>query len=313
MGTKSFRLEKTLHGTFLLQGCLGGILSGFVYTVAIGLWDKHVKFFDALVTAAFLIPFVSMLGVMKSIVMWAPYRLAKFQPRDLTRVAIISTISGVFAFVTGRLYSSDPANWVPWVITLLLGALPTSILVGSSVKPWELFTFGSIAGKRRRSVLGTLATLPLRFLSLLTLAGWILYFGCTFEPANWSIGKSLSFLLPAAYLLFSACVTFRSPPKVVLFITGWVANMPVVAFAIYGYKMHTEISWLTHEQLYVSVLRSLFVVSWVVFLVARLSVRTNDDALPLMFSNRGSLPHVDQQDHHCLGSRFLEWRERAAL
>ena len=311
----SFQLEETALGAFLLQGWLGGILAGFVYTVATCVFYR-TKFFDAIVVLVSFFIFGSVLGVIKAILMWAPFRLFKIQVRAATRVTITSIATGLFAFATGFLSSRDASNWCPWVVTLVLGELPTAILVGSSIKPWKIFTFGSInvgiGRSESRSVLGTLGTLPLRFLSLLGLAAWVLYVVCEYKNAwGWSIDFILWLLVPTAYLLFSAYVTFRSPYKLILFITGLAANIPVALTALYAYAIYSH--WSRTDSLYVAVIFSAFVIAWVVFLVARLSVGTNNVVIPGSILSSPSLPRANRRlDHQCLGSRFMEWQERHA-
>ena len=307
---RSFQLEETTHGTFLLQGWLGGILTGFIYVIAICLWDQETTFNNALGLAPWFFITASILGVIKAILMWTPYRLAKFQPRAVTRVLITSAGTGLFAFGTGLIGYYNLTALVVWVLTLLMGGLPTAILVGSRVKPWELFTFGSIGGERRRSFWGTLGTLPLRFLSLLGFALWILYFALMFEPVEWKLMVlgGLIFQVPAAYLLFSAWVTFRSPDKAVLFVTGCPLNVLLTVLALYAYVKHTE-AYDTNFYFYTSAICFSFVISWTVFLIARLSIRTDQSLSILGLSPR---PHVEKRDHDCLGSRFVEWQERHA-
>lgn len=308
MRTKSFQLEETLPGTFLTQGWLGGVLAGLVYTVVICLVDKHVRYFDSIVCLLFLMPFACMLGITKSALMWAPYRLAKFQPRAFTRIVLASIPTGVFAFVTGRLYSDDPSNWVPWVATLLIGGLPTAILVGSGVRPWELFTFGSIAGVRVRSVWGTLGTLPLRFLSLSALTLWILYLACQ-RGINWSL-DFIFFALPAIYLIASIIVTFRSPGKVILFIIGVCANIPVAIVSCFPHAVRPAAFQENDTSLVVMVICGTFLIAWTIFLVARLTVRAQRNVS--LNLDEALLKSLRECDHDCLGSRFLEWQHRAA-
>ena len=309
MRAKSFQLEERFPVTFLLQGWLGGALAAFVYTVAICFADQYVDFFNAVVCLLFLTPFGYMLGITKSALMWAPYRFAKFQPRAITRVVLTSIATGVFAFVIGRLYSDDPRNWVPWVAVLLLGGLPTAILVGSNVKPWELFTFGSIGGERIRTVWGTLGTLPLRFLSLCALALWILYLACQ-RGINWSLDLILFFALPAIYLILSAAVTFRSPRKVTLFVIGVCVQIPVAIVAFFPHAVRPA-EFQEHDiSLVVMAICGVFLIAWTIFLVARLTVRTQ--RVPLINMDEVVLKNLCERDHDCLGSRFLEWQQRAA-
>ena len=309
---RSFQLEETAYGTFLLQGWCGGILSGFVYTTALGFWEAPYYLFEALFVSIYFIALTNMLGVMKSIVMWAPYRWKKFQPRAATRIVLTSLATAVFAFVTGRLYSNDPNNWIPWVIVLVLGGMPTAMLVGSSVKPWDLFTFGCIAGKRVRSVWGTLGTLPLRFMSLLALAVWILYLAIQLGRDQWSWRLSPFFVLPAVYLILSATVTFRSPRKLLLLIIGVCVNIPVAIVASFPHAIRTEVFAEGDISLAILVIGSMFLSAWAIFLLARLTVRTQR-TLPITELNEGLLRALSERDHNCLGSRFSQWHESEAL
>jgi hypothetical protein len=308
----SFQLEETAYGTFLLQGWFGGILAGFVYTAALCVWEPPYHFFDAPFVALYFIALTNMLGVMKSILMWAPYRWKKFQPSAVTRVALTSIATGVFAFVTGRLYSNDPNNWVPWMVVLVLGGLPTAVLVGSHIKPWNLFTFGGIAGKRVRSVWGTLGTLPLRFMSLLALAVWILYLAVQLGRDQWSWRRSLYFVFPATYLIVSATVTFRSPRKLLLLIIGVCVNIPVAMVASFPHAIRTEVFGEDDISLVIMFIGGVFLSTWAIFLLARLTVRTQR-TFPITELNELLLRGLSERDHNCLGSRFSQWHESEAL
>ena len=312
---RSFQLEQTIPGTFLLQGWLGGILAGFIYIVAICLWEDPTSFTEPLSLMPYMFVFTSVLGVIKATLIWLPYRLKRFQPRAATRVAICSVWTALLAVATWLTYSNELTELAAWASTLLLGGLPTAMLIGSRVKPWDLFTFGSIGGERVRSVWGTLGTLPLRFLSLIALALWILLFAIIFDLEQWQIivREGVVFIVPAAYLLFSTWVTFRSPDKAVLFVVGCSLNVLLTVLGIFAYVRHTERVLLTQFFLLVSVICASFVICWTLFLIARLCVRTgglisilSTHSLPRV------VPRVEQPDHHCLGSRFMEWQERHA-
>ena len=310
---RSFQLEETMPGMFLLQGFVGGIVSGWVYIVAICLWDRHVRLPDALIGAAFMIGFASVAGVMKAILMWLPYRLLKIQPRASLRVALTSVATGVFAYLTGQLGSGSSSDLITWMSTLLVGGLPTAILVGSSIKPWDLFTFGTLAGERRRSVLRTLATLPLRFMSVLTLAFWSVYFAnWVCRESWWSYDALLLYLAPTNYFLLSAYLTFRSPRKVLLFIIGLLANIPVAVLGYLAYEDNSRVADPFGARFYIYVICFSFIIAWAVFLIARLSVRTNNVRVPLTIPTNAQLTLDEHSEHHCLGSRVMEWQEHHA-
>ena len=299
---RSFQLEETYLGAFILQGWFGGLVTGFVYVVATVYFGKP-DFNDALVGLIYLSILGSMLGLVKSTIMWGAYRLTKIQTRGVTRVVLTSLCTGLFAFATAFYLGGARKNdLIAWVSTLVVAGLPTAILVGSSIKPWELFTFGSIATRVGRSgsrnVLATLSTLPLRFISLAGMAFWILYVVCESRQNNWSSNTLLLSLIPLAYLLFSAYLTFRSPQKFVLFVIALVATMPLGIIVFSRYVITPEAYWLSDAPPYTGAICMTFLTAWMVCLVGRLSVRIDGVALPV--------------GHHCLGSRFSEWQEQHA-
>ena len=318
----SFELEKTVPGLFLLQGLLGGLVAGVVYAAAICFWNERFKFIDGVVIAAYLGIAGSVAGVFKSIIMWAPYVLTRIQLRLATRVAITSLGTGVFALLVALKFGygfESPNDTAAFVLTMVAGGLPTAILVGSSIKPWELFTFGSIAfGDSRtggrvgsKSVLATLGTLPLRFLSLIGLALWILACAREFDPQQHVISAIITFLVPVIYLWYSAYVTFKSPHRFLLVVSAVALNLPVGVITYFAYTIGRG-SYLFAEALpYVCGIGSAFLLAWAIFLIARLNAptqrmirRTDLRTIP-----RSGGSHLG---HDCLGSRFMEWQERRA-
>ena len=303
----SFQLEETIPGTFLAQGWLGGILTGFVYTVVTCLSMPRAEIIEvAKVFTGFLV-LGTIIGVLKSVIMWMPYRVFKIQVRAVTRVTMASTVTVLLALSLALLdghFKRD--DYINWLLTWLMGGLPTAILIGSSIKPWDLFTFGSIAGRRRRSVLRTFGTLPLRFLSLLTLAAATFGFACQVQREIPPLKLTLRFSSFALYLLFSAYLTFRSPRKEILWIAGLVANISVVLVGYFVFGIRAD-----EVPFYIGVLGASLVVAWAFFLVARLTVPIGNEAFLNTLSNI-SQSQIDQRDHHCLGSRFVEWEQPVA-
>jgi hypothetical protein len=310
----SFQLEETIPGTFLAQGWLAGILIAFVLTVVFCLATVQTEPIEVLVVLAYFSFLGTIIGVFKSILMWMPYRVLGIQVRAVTRVAIASSLTGLLSWALGRMDSHvSRDDLIRWVLVWLMCGLPTAILVGSSIKPWDLFTYGSIAGQRRRSVLGTLGTLPLRFLSLLTLAAATLYFARQVHTEIPSLKLTLVFCGLASFLLFSAYLTFRSPQKWILCAAALIANLPVVAIGYWAFVKHLEWYGTNPIAFYISALCASFVTAWAIFLVARLTVPISKNGIPLNILSNIALTQVDAGDHHhCLGSRFVEWQERVA-
>lgn len=307
----SFQLEKDIPGLFILQGASAGMVAGLIYAAAMCLWHEHFEFTRALFISPYLFFVASFAGVFKSILMWVPYRLTKIKVRPAIRVMLTSIGTGVLAFVLAYKFGygfERPTDTAAWVVTMLAGGLPTAMLVGSRVKPWEIFTFGSIAvGDSRtggrvgsKSVLATLATLPLRLLSLLCLALWILAGACEYDPNQGVIRPAIVFFIPFIYLLYSAYVTFKSPHRVLLLVSCIALNLPVGFITCYAYIIAPGSYLFTEALPYVCGIGSAFLIAWAIFLVARLNV-----PIPKIIATSDS-------DHHCLGSRFMEWHENHA-
>ena len=316
----SFQLEKTFPGVFLLQGWFGGLVTGLVYTAALCFWHPY-EFTDAVFMSPYFFILGSFAGVFKSIVMWVPYRLTKIQVRPVTRVLITTIGTGVFALLLALTFGygfKRPNDTAAWVLTLVAGGLPTAILVGSSVKPWELFTFGSIAvGDSRtrgrvgsKSVPATLGTFPLRFLSLIALGLWILACAGKVDLTQSVIGPAIGFFIPVIYLSYSAYVTFKSPHRFLLLVSCIALNLPLGLITFYAYSIPPG-SFLYNENFpYVIGIGTAFLIAWAIFLSARLTAPTQriirETRLPELLKSAGHL------DHHCLGSRFMEWQEHQA-
>jgi len=309
---RPFQLEETVPGTFLLQGFAGGALGGFTYVVTSVLWAGHPR----LSTVIFLTPFFMIagviLGVFKASIMWGFYRLTGIRMGVLARVAVASI--GAFALATFFNFYFESNDFANWLIITLAPAVPTAVFVGSSIKPWELFTFGSIAvdGERvgSKSVLATLGTLPLRFVNLIVLAVLILRYSCgtpNWEPfASPEINREI-FAYPLIYIAVSAYLTFRSPRKVILPALGLLLNL----YGFYAFVLffsHTRTHWTKGWM--VSAIFITFFIAWVVFLVARLAAPTNQAEPLTILPAAPTRPNVEE--HQCLGTRFLEWQKRVA-
>ena len=313
----SFQLERTVPGAFLLQGLTGGALGAFVYLTLLCLYIGVDESNSERIGMLFLFTLVCMclvggtLGLIKAMIMWGIYRVTGFQMTALVRVAMTMLIGILFTVILSdhSLTLSYASSLVRPLSVVWLTTLPTALLVGSRVKPWALFTFGSIAVHHGRasskSLLAILGTLPLRFLSLTALGIWILTFaGSWTENQRPTVEFVLMFLIPASYFALSAYLTFRSPRKEFLLVIAPLVNAPVVYLAVVSYANYPTAYWFAGLLLVFCAICSMFLLAWALFLFARLTARTHVE-----------VPHVmslSQPEHHCLGSRFLEWHEHAA-
>lgn len=306
----SFQLENSVPGTFLMQGGLGGVLGGYVAALIAAIaWRGDFAMNLNLMPVA--ISMGAIIGVIKATVMWVVVRWTGIQYRALTRVTVTAILAFLSIAILGRQIGFDEFLRGTLICSLSVG-IPVALLVGSRVKPWKLFTFGSVASGAvdQRSVLrndlATLGTLPLRFMSILAIALLLLYLSTAFTKAyNFDEVLALALLLIVGlYPLFSAYVTFRTPPKIVLILLGVVLNFPLILISVISVRKFFRHRW-SEEPLVIVVICGLFVVAWVIFVIARLSVRTSSASLNI----NNQKPSVD---HECLGSRFAEWQQRVA-
>jgi hypothetical protein len=244
--------------------------------------------------------------------LWGTHRLTRLHLRVAARVAMTTVCIGLLTYwiatTDKNLTSSD---YVMGVSVAVLAALPTALLVGSRVKPWEFLTFGSIAngdGNRSgsRSVLATVGTLPLRLVSLFALGYWVLIHACKRDTDIDAVDIAVVCGIPAVYLLYSTYVSFRSPRKIVLLVSGLAINVPLAFIAFYTDAVDVEGRWWGEAFLTIRNWSTTFLIAWGLFLAARLSVRAKTvvEVSPLPAVQRDSY----NSSHHCLGSRFSEWR-----
>jgi len=320
MNNKSgaFQLEKSVPGTFLMQGALGGLLGGYVAALIGAIAWRKTDFVRTLELTNLTVFTGAIIGVIKATLMWAVVRLTGIQYRAFTRVAVTSILASLIIAVLGRQFDFDE-NFLPGCLIWSLSVgIPVALLVGSRVKPWEVFTFGSIAGATvnkqspASNILRTLLTLPLRFMSIGAIALLLLY--ATPKIEVYDIDRILLVTLFLTvllfYPLFSAYLTFRSPGKIALFVLGLVSNFPVILLSVACYRDYLR-NPRSGEPLFNLLVCSSFIVAWTIFLVARLSAKTNP-APSLNIVDRKSIAYAKNLDHECLGSRFTEWQQRVA-
>jgi hypothetical protein len=314
----AFQLEKTVPGTFLMQGLLGGALGGFVaaYVAAIA-WkeDSFVMTLDLTSLAVFT---GGIVGMIKATLMRGLVLLTGIQYRAITRVAATSILTCLCIAVADRQLDFDEKFVRGWLIWAFAVGIPVALLVGSRIKPWEIFTFGSIAAGEvdhrsgSRSVFATLGTLPLRFLSITASVLLLLYLTSEFARVR-SINEVLLVLLFLSvvgfYPIVSSYLTFRSPRKIILVVIGVVINFPIALVWLFAFLEYLQ-DPIAKVFIYLAISSS-FLLAWVLFLIARLGAKLSPSP-SLSISSNKSIAAAPNLDHQCLGSRFAEWQQGVA-
>ena len=310
--------KKIRFGLSIIQGFAGGMLGGLAYFV-VSFSQAGGRNFNYAISflPVFLVTF-AILGCVKATIMWSVYRAIGRTLPALARVSTSTFLSPIVLAFTALYFEFEEDQIAGLLIPTLSLGIPVALMVGSSVKPWELFTFGSIAAGEvdhrtgSRSILATLATLPLRFLGIGVTVFLLLYKISEVQPLN-TFNKFLEtilfFVLYGAYPAFSAYVTFRSPRKIVLTAFAVIINVPIALLGMFFYGLHSKAYGVDEGMLIISEFCGLFVAAWIIFLVARLSVDTNPVS-SLTNLDRKSIEHARNLDHDCLGSRFADWQER---
>ena len=320
MRTKSlpFQLERTTGGAFAVQGFAGGMLLGFILMVALLIAfpapnDRIIFLYIYPIMAV-----TGFFGLIKSIPFGFMYHVFGIRMRAPVRVAAstvsLTLLTSYFAY---RPFE-DPRTLATIAGWCFLISLPTALLVGSRVRPWKILTYWRVTFRKRgikerlRSshTLAILGVLPLRVLSLGALG-----IGIAVTAATWSTGeldftrRALWLVVPIICFAVSAYVTFSSPSQFVLLALAFVINVPMTYLAIEHINVPESVWNNSSIPMTLGIAYTSFICAWTAFVATRFVVEPKD-FLPA--DARAYLKVNNKQDHDCLGSRFLEWREHAA-
>ena len=320
MRTKSlpFQLEEATGGAFAVQGLAGGMLLGFISTVALLIAFPHPTNMEIVFLLYPIMVATGLFGLIKSVPFGFMYHVLGIRMRTPVRIAAGTISLTLFAsYFSYQQFDNDP-----WLLPAIAGtcfliSLPTALLVGSRVRPWEILTYWRVTFRthgikerlRSKGILAMWGVVPLRLLSLGGLVIWIVA-----TAAVWSLGIKpvteavLFYVIPITYFAVTAYLTFSSPSQFVLLALALVVNLPISYMSIFGYTIFPEGYWIHETPFFLAVADTIFICAWVGFVIARFVVNPNDFLPPVA---RGYLKVGNKQHHDCLGSRFLEWREHA--
>jgi len=266
------------------------MLGGFVWVWALIFWTHEPQYMEMISIIPQTTFVGAIFGAVLATVIWVTHSGSDLRTGAGMRVVLMINIVGVIALLLGRFSELLSDRHFPtWVTISLVSALPTTLLVGSRVKPWALFTFGSITGFRKKvqtrigstNVWATLATLPLRFLSITVLVVWIMKFSCEHKLDADVTSAAGLFLTPIVYPALSAYVTFRSPRKLTLLMMAIAINLPHGPISTAAFPSSSNISWIDQLPQHVNFICLAFTVAWALFLIARLSVQTGEPVIPI--------------------------------
>jgi len=219
-------------------------------------------------------------GIGQATLLWLPYKLAGIRLRKSFRLIICALL---FSMCSALLRET---GGIAGSIQVLVSSLPIGLVVGSSIRPWNLFTFGSTSTSQingiqtvnSTSIIATVAGLPLRIVSIASIGLWILYTESVWLlPGKLNINNFLFGVVPLVYLITSAYFTLRSTRRILLIGVSVLINAPVAFLAYSCYRWYPDAYWLGDLPLVIAFALSLFVVLWAVFLGARLFAPFGDE------------------------------------
>jgi hypothetical protein len=309
----SFELEQTIPGLFLLQSAAAGIIVGFFLMV----WgmlaiSTPYRFLLIIYTPFAMLFCIAVCGVLATAI-WIPAKVFALRMRMPARVCaiiiLLSLLSVLLYFFQG---SPSFENVADWAAGALLIGVPTGTLVGSRVRPWRVFTFGTVAikkGKRiyegtSESKLALLATLPLRLVSVCGLALSILILAFAWQQRGNDLLPMLLGCAPSIYFAAGAYLSLRSPRPWILLTLAFVINLPVIVMAAYCFAIPRG-GYMDGLPLLMAIVYSSFVLLWAICIAARLyaPLVTTQPVMPIFVGR----DEPQNQRHMCLGARFSEW------
>ena len=272
-----------MPNSLLAQGFVGGALGGFAYVFFITLWEGSANFQSLLAFTPVSMLLGGIIGVIEATSIAGLCWLTGTKICLGTRASIATVVVTLIVISAGLLLGADESKLTRLLITTMSFVIPAVLLIGSNFRASELFTFGTMAVRgvgfnvifESRSVEAIAGTLPLRFLSLSIAGVWLLFIA--HEPKGngpylWPIIVAGT---PLLYLGISAFLTFKSPAKLILLFLGIGGNIPVffggwISFSIYASFSHAG------EPLILGIICSAFLITWAIFLFARLTVDTDE-------------------------------------
>jgi hypothetical protein len=223
------------------------------------------------------------------------------------------------AYVIGLCFESMffPEEFLSPIEFAICFGTPTAFLVGSEIRLWRVFTFGTVnINNGRRSFRETssnvfvlLGSLPLRLLNLSLLVVIILtgpalardsYRAFRQEKA-WFIGIAIAIFL-ICYLISGIYLSYRTPRSSLLMSIVTLLNAPQIGLAIWLYsKRNIEIEGPFF--LAAAVVTMFYVMIWGLCLVSRIV------AARLIQRKIQLEQFALLNEHHCLGERMAFWQQ----
>ena len=199
--------------------------------------------------------------------------------------------------------------------------IPTAFLVGSKIRPWKVFTFGTViinqgqstSRKTSSNVLALLGSLPLRLLNIHLLILTILIEATLWREGYRDFKWERNQLIAVAIAIFIICyliagiyLSYRTPSTSVLVTLVILFNTPTIGLAISFYSIWIRGIW-GPGFLGGAIILTGYVMLWALCLASRIWAARLIRRQILL----DQLAVVNE--HHCLGKRMAFWQQECAL
>ena len=271
----------------------------------------------------FLFPFLTALIMPVLLViggfLWCAAAARNHSPKLLGRLVISLPIAYVIGLI---LEAGGYTEWFhrPIEFAICFG-LPTAFFVRSSIRPWKVFTFGTVSIKSGRktsrrtssNLLALIGSLPLRLLSIYLCLLSILIEATVAREAYgdfawhkpWSIGIGIA-LMVNCYFISGIYLSYRTPPINVLVSLAIFINAPTFGLAVWLYskRNHELDGWFF---LAAAAVVTVYLMHWVLCIASRIA------AAKIIQRQIQRKQFAVMNEHHCLGERLNFWQQEHAV
>jgi hypothetical protein len=317
----SFNPELITLGKYMLQGLVGGIFAALALMLFYLIRGLNVASFFVVIWAVVPMVVGGVIGVIKAIPFWALNHFLRSPLPPLARVIVGGFVpTSLWLFFLIREGEANKEVVVISSCVVFLLSLPTSLLIGSRVRPERFFTAGSNVFLKngiykRLSVTDpslVLGRLPLRLLSTGALLFYVLAVAC-WQLLGEDVQQDIMFrYFPLLYFSLSVYLTFRTPRKTILIILALTLSVPLLLAIYFSTNFCEDYGWGTDEYLTLLIIPTMLLAAWTIFVGTQLSVSLSTGQRAILSDKRPAIDGKPDHDHQCLGSRFTEWQQRAA-
>jgi hypothetical protein len=312
------QIDKPVSGviTFISQCFAAGVLATclFILSALISGWhrDVYVLIFVLPPLVLLSLPVTAFIGGLIGLP-------APIYSQPPGRLAVGWTVAYAIGLWFESIFSPEPFL-SPIEFAICFGT-PTSFLVGSKVRPWKVFTFGTVTineGQRTSretssNVFALLGSLPLRVLNIYLLILTILIGATLWREAyrdfKWENNQLIAVAIAIViicYLISGIYLSYRTPRTAVLVALVILFNTPTIAFAILFYSIWIRGIWGPGFLLGAIILTG-YVMLWALCLAARIW------ATRLIRRQIRLEQFAVVNEHHCLGERLTFWQQECAV